>query len=231
MNHPLYNLSQSIYQPENGPILYRPWLSERFSAIYAHAEARSLVSRDRCYVLERMLLQTEPLNGEVVECGVYRGGTAAMLAYRLQSLGSNRSLHLFDSFLGLPACDAEKDWHKEGDFNDTSLEMAQRTVQHHRGKVRWHVGWIPDTFRGLEAELEKVSFVHIDVDIYSAIIDCLTWLWPRLMPSGVIVFDDYGFPTCPGARLAVDDFFSSRSAVPLVLQTGQAMVMKSLYGN
>ncbi len=43
-----------------------------------------------------------------------------------------------------------------------------------------------------------------------------------------MVFDDYGFPTCPGARQAVDEFFEGTKSVPLVIPTGQAIVFKSV---
>jgi O-methyltransferase len=64
------------------------------------------------------------------------------------------------------------------------------------------------------------------LDIYKSIVDSLNFIWPRLSSGGIIVFDDYGFPTCPGAREAVDDFFSGKSAIPLRLHTGQAIVFK-----
>lgn len=91
-------------------------------------------------------------------------------------------------------------------------------------RVVFHPGFIPVTFSGLEAE--QIAFAHIDVDIYKSIVDCLDFIWPRLSSGGVIVFDDYGFPTCPGARQAVDTFFAAKQEVPLCLSTGQAIVCK-----
>ena len=49
---------------------------------------------------------------------------------------------------------------------------------------------------------------------------------PSALPEWFLVFDDYGFPSCPGARAAVDDFFRSKPEVPLVLPTGQAVIIK-----
>jgi O-methyltransferase len=83
---------------------------------------------------------------------------------------------------------------------------------------------MPQTFEGFC--LERVSWVHIDVDIYQSVRDCIRFLYPRLVPGGFMVFDDYGFPSCPGARRAVDEAFASLPEVPLCLPTGQCLVIK-----
>ena len=87
-------------------------------------------------------------------------------------------------------------------------------------------GFIPDTFAGLNSE--KIAFVHIDLDVYKSILDSLQFIWPRLSLGGIIVFDDYGFATCPGARVAVDEFFYTKKCHPLCLSTGQALVFKGV---
>ena len=79
------------------------------------------------------------------------------------------------------------------------METVQSRV---RGdNVYFHKGLIPDTFRGLEST--EITFAHVDVDIYEAIRACCEFIFPRLCVSGFMVFDDYGAPTCPGARAAV----------------------------
>jgi O-methyltransferase len=207
-----------LYRP-----LYSPWESDKFTPYYSIAAPRTLVSRDRCYVLERLFRQTLPVTGEIFECGVYKGGTAALLRALLDETGCAKKLYLFDTFEGMPATDSEKDWHKKGDFSDTAIEEV-RTFVGGGDNCIFKKGFIPDTFRGLSDI--KVSFCHIDVDIYKSIMDSLEFVWPRMPLGGAIVFDDYGFPTCPGALQAVDDFFRQKEAVPLCLHTGQAIVFK-----
>jgi len=85
---------------------------------------------------------------------------------------------------------------------------------------------IPQTFAGLEAE--RIAFLHVDLDIYPAIMDTMKFVWSRVSQGGFVVFDDYGFPTCPGAREAVDEFFQHELYVPLCLPTGQAVVFKGV---
>jgi O-methyltransferase len=207
-----------LYRP-----LFSPWWSDAFQKYYSVAAPRTLVTPDRCYVLFTLLQQALALDGDIVECGVYRGGTAAMLAKVIVESGSSRKLYLFDTFGGMPETDSQRDLHVKGDFSDTSLEAVQRFVNQPKTVV-FRKGFIPETFVGLEAH--QFSFAHIDVDIYRSIIDSLEFIWPRLLSGGFIVFDDYGFPSCPGARQAVDQFFAGTKMHPLCLSTGQAVVFK-----
>jgi O-methyltransferase len=109
------------------------------------------------------------------------------------------------------------------DFRDTSLEAVMEFVGGNR--VEYHPGFIPDTFRGLEDR--RFSFSHIDVDIYKSVWDCCEFVYPRTPAGGVMLFDDYGLPSCPGARAAVDEFFADKPEFPLVLRTGQAIVIRA----
>jgi len=61
---------------------------------------------------------------------------------------------------------------------------------------------------------DQFCFIHLDVDIHSSYIECLTELYPKLVPGGVVVFDDYGSPKWPGAKKAVDELFSDKEESP-----------------
>ncbi|MGZ6142269.1 MAG: TylF/MycF/NovP-related O-methyltransferase [Myxococcales bacterium] len=159
--------------------------------------------------------------GDVMEAGVFKGGTARLL--RLTMEGQGRTLRLFDAFEGMARTDAALDRHRAGDFSDTSLE-AVRALVGDEPFIDYRKGWIPQTFAGLEQA--RFCFAHVDVDLYQSILDTLAFVYPRLSPGGVIVFDDYGFASCPGARRAVDEFFAGKPERPLALQTGQALVVK-----
>lgn len=203
---------------------FSPWYGDGdFRNYYRRAAPKSLVTIDRCYVLYTLLLQSFYIVGDVWECGVYKGGTAAMFAALLHDKMPSKKLFLFDTFEGMPETTLAKDIHAKGDFGDTCVE----TVAAYVGcpeitEVR--KGFIPSTFKGLE--FAQIAFAHIDVDIYQSILDSLAFIWPRLSRGGLIVFDDYGWPSCPGARAAVDEFFIGKSAIPLCLPSGQALVFK-----
>ena len=208
-----------LYQP-----LYSPWLGEpSFERVYQRTRPFTLVSRDRCYVLWRTLQQAMHLDGEVVECGVFRGGTALLEAETMRSQDAVRRLHLFDTFAGMPATTSGIDRFESGDFGGTSIESVQALLAPYEG-VDFHAGYIPDTFNGLE--VDRIAWAHVDVDIYKSVRDCIEFIYPRLVPGGYMVFDDYGFPSCASARRAVDESFTGRPEVPLCLPTGQCLIVK-----
>jgi hypothetical protein len=64
------------------------------------------------------------------------------------------------------------------------------------------------------------------VDLYKPTLQSLEFFWPKLVAGGVVVCDDYGFTTCPGARRAMDEFFTERRAGIFELTTGQALAIK-----
>ena len=215
--------------------IFSPWLGLKNSLPDYHDIHRlSLVSDDRIWVLRSLLQQALALSSqsESLDCfelGVFRGGTAKMFARMilehnaLLDVEFPVTLRLFDTFDGMPETDSSRDYHNAGDFQNTNLDLVKKNVGE-GDFIRYYPGFIPDTFTGLEGR--NICFAHIDVDIYCSVLDSCHFVYDRLVSGGVIVFDDYGFPSCPGARMAVDEFFANKPEVPLVLQTGQAVMMK-----
>lgn len=202
---------------------YSPWLAPDFAARFGTIEPYTEVSAANAWTLWLMAGQALRAPGDVMEAGVFRGGTAKLLKQALQG-HADRRLALFDSFEGMARASGGLDRHRAGDFADTSLE-AVRAVVGGEAFIDYRPGWIPESFAGLEER--RWCFAHIDLDLYQSILDCLAYVWPRLSPGGVVVFDDYGLASCPGARRAVDTFFAGRPEKPLALMTGQALVFKA----
>jgi O-methyltransferase len=209
-----------LYQP-----LFSPWEGHpEFEPLYQEIKKFTLVSRDRCFILAQTLRQAMNLEGDVVECGVFRGGTALLAAKVIHKHAVRQhQLHLFDSFEGMPATTPGVDQFRSGDFSRNSAETVAQILSPYPF-VQFHVGFIPKTFEGLR--LERVVWAHIDVDLYQSVRDCIGFLYPQMAPGGLMVFDDYGFPSCPGARVAVDEMFASLPEVPLCLPTGQCLIIK-----
>lgn len=211
-----------LYRP-----LFSPWEGEPgFEVIFQKVKEHTLCSRDRCYILWTTLRQALVSEGDVVECGVFRGGTALLEAMTMQTSSHNqrRILHLFDSFEGMPETIQGVDRLKCGDLSDTSSSGVERLLNPFPF-AEVHPGFMPATFVGLE--LAKVCWAHIDVDIYQSVRDCITFIYPRLCPGGFMIVDDYGFPSCPGARKAVDESFANLPEVPICLPTGQCLIVKA----
>jgi O-methyltransferase len=200
----------------------QPWF--RVSPYYFKTVTESLVGdMPRVSVLYSLFSDCLHLDGEYWECGVYKGGTAGMFAHLLKDYKYGEALRLFDTFTGLPDADLEKDegsW--IGMFKDTSAEAVTSKIKNIYPLASIYEGYIPDTFLGLENS--KIAFAHIDTDMYKSYIDCLEFIYPRVVKGGIIVFDDYGY--CPGAYKAVTEFFEDKSEKVNVLETIQAFVIK-----
>jgi O-methyltransferase len=191
---------------------------KNFEQTYNMISNYTLVDKSRCKVLFELAESTYRSYGDWFECGVFRGGTA-MLLNEIKPF--DKKLYLFDTFEGMPEVCSKDNHHKKGDFNNTSLEEVRSRVG---DEPIFKKGFIPDTFVGLEDV--KLSFAHIDVDIYQSVIDCCEFIYPRMYSGGFMVFDDYGFKSCKGAKIAVHEFFDSKPEKILILENGQAIVEK-----
>lgn len=213
---------RDLYRPK-----FRPWLAKAWRETLRERDPNSFVALDAKYVLVRMLEQVDSsIDGDVAECGVYRGGTARIFAEVLRAKNSGRTLCLFDTFEGMPETDSSRDSHRAGDFDDTS----ERHVREYVARAGYdHVviypGFVPQTL--LAVAQRTFAFVHIDLDIYRPILDASTFFYDRMERGAIIVYDDYAWPSCPGARQAVDEFYAGKPERPLVLATGQCLVIKS----
>jgi O-methyltransferase len=192
-----------------------------FNVVYDQMRDHTLVDRTRCFMLYQFALQALYLDGDAAEIGVFRGGTAKLLAKVLS--GSRKTFHLFDTFSGMPSTDPSKDIHREGDFAETSLEGVMAYLSD-CWNVKFYPGFFPDSAN--EVREGKFCFVHIDVDIFKSVLDCCSFFYPRMSSGGLMVFDDYGFLSCPGAKEAVDEFFRDKPERAYYLPTGQCLVVR-----
>lgn len=168
----------------------------------------SVVPAEKLARLRELLHATDGIKGVVVEVGVYRGGSGKVLA---ENAGTS-PVYLFDTFTGIPSHDPGVDglW-KVGDFGSSSLAAVLRVFDPHD-----NVSVVPGLFpekSGYVLAGRPVRFAHLDVDNYESYAAALRFLWPLMSPGGIVVFDDYGEACCPGATLAVDEFFIGQTAV------------------
>ena len=104
--------------------MFSPWHMPEWKERLRADDARSLVPLEAKYVLYCLALEaTRRCDGEIAECGVYKGGTAKILA----ELAPGRPIHLFDTFEGMPETDPLRDLHSAGDFADTSIGSVRST--------------------------------------------------------------------------------------------------------
>jgi O-methyltransferase len=214
--------SAKMYKPH-----YQPWRELRFKKKYNAHTASNL---EKLYILEYYAISTCKLKGDIAEAGVWRGGSAKFILDSIDHLTAvKKKFYLFDSFEGMKIIDKNVDKHKIKDFSDTNIDFVNKLLLSTKPKNIMPIikaGWIPHTFINLK---NSYSFVHIDLDLYESIKDSLNFFYKRLVKGGVIVLDDYGYGSCPGAKKAVDSFCKNNNIHLLVFSTGQAVINKTTY--
>jgi len=157
----------------------------------------SIIRQDAVNELAETARQAPP--GDLVEVGVYQGGSACALADVARTQG--RRLFLFDTFTGIPLRDSARDSHKVGDFADTSIDAVREAIP----DAVIAQGVFPLT---LTDDVGPIALAHVDCDQYESTLACCKLLGDRMVPGGVMVFDDYD--VLPGAKEAVDKIFAGR---------------------
>jgi hypothetical protein len=162
------------------------------------------------------------IDGSLVECGVWKGGSTALMALAAKSSGSRREIHLFDSFEGLPepqpvdgkdaiSYSSGKSSGKMIPIGkcDASLEEVRRFLKRRsidEDILHFHIGWFKDTVPEAAAGIDKIALLRLDGDWFESTKICLEHLYPKLVLGGVIILDDYFF--WKGCRLATDEYRS-----------------------
>jgi O-methyltransferase len=209
--------------PAGAPITLAPWDDDpAFGRLFGQLIGYTLVDKVRCFMLYQCAKNSAGIAGDIAEIGVFRGGTARLLAKT--SAPAGKTVHLFDTFAGMPSVDASADLHQAGDFANTSLDAVQAYLRD-CSNVRLYQGIFPATAQPIEQH--SFALVHIDVDIYTSVLSCCAFFYPRMEHAGMMLFDDYGFLSCPGAKKAVDEFFAGKPEVPIYLPTGQCLVIRA----
>jgi O-methyltransferase len=177
-------------------------------------------SADRKFFIRELLKLVDELPGDTAEAGVYSGATSWFICEARTGQGGTH--WAFDSFEGLSApAGADGRYWTEGDL--AVAEGPVRELLEPYG-ARVIKGWIPEVFD--QAEMEPLVFVHIDVDLYEPTLASLEFFYPRMATGGVLVCDDYGFATCPGATRAIHEFMDGRPEPVLHCPTGQGIIIK-----
>lgn len=198
-------------------------VDQRFWTLYAETlrEGTVVQSLEDYFNLYQLVLKTQKVPGALAELGVYRGGSAKLIA----SLKGDKALHLFDTFEGMPTVNPNLDRHKAGDFDDTSLKAVQKYLSRF-SNIFYHQGFFPDSAQDLAKTPTTFSMVHLDVDIYESTKAGLGFFYPRMARGGIIISHDYRRLTCGGVKQAFDEFFADKPEPVFELWQTQCLVVK-----
>jgi len=217
----------------------------------------TLFSYKPILVMALKLFEMPPeIPGVVVECGTYKGGTAASLSLACKLVG--RKLIVCDSFEGLPPSDAmdrEAQHYEPGQFRGTLDEVRANIARFGDiGSCEFVKGWFEDTLPHFD---HPIALAFLDVDLESSLNTCVLNLWPRLVDDGYVFIDEYlGLDYCAlffsenywkqnfnrtppgligaGTGLALGEYYigpwNERDFHPMQHATGSAYTRKSMSG-
>ncbi|HEY5627302.1 MAG TPA: TylF/MycF/NovP-related O-methyltransferase [Nitrospira sp.] len=167
-------------------------------------------------------IEVAGIEGAIVECGVWRGGSMMAVARTLMNRGTtNRDLYLFDTFEGM----SEPGIHDVATTGETAKELldcssrtqedmvwcyapleqvkqAMSLTEYPAARIQFVQGRVEDTLRKVFPD--NIALLRLDTDWYESTRHELEQLFPRLSRGGVLILDDYGH--WQGARRAVDEY-------------------------
>ncbi|MEE1796634.1 macrocin O-methyltransferase [Streptomyces sp. BE308] len=226
----------------------KPKAGPQFPADYDD-EAKDIISAVKPYSmtsperLNALILATRhivrhDIPGDIVECGVWRGGSMQACAKTLLSLGeTERELYLFDTYEGMTpptAEDLRRDGRSAQELLDAqgkdrpiwavaSLEDVRagfETVPYPTNRVHYVQGMVEDTLPANAPE--QISILRLDTDWYASTKHELEHLYSRLVSGGVLLIDDYGY--WQGSRQAVDEFLEKTGEQLLLLRMDEGRI-------
>ena len=216
------------YQPDAEQAKQIENYKSHWQAFIKHNKGNNKGDQARFYSLLYNLeyLLENKVQGHFAEVGVWRGNTAALLAYYAHR--NDRRLYLYDTFQGFDRrdlTDIDQDINKM--FDNTSIELLKDVIGRDFSACEIREGYFPQTVQG-EAD-EQFSFVSLDADLYQPIREGLLFFYPRLAPGGLIFVHDYGSHTWDGCKKAVDEFLAQQKGCTITIlpdKSGTAVIGK-----
>ncbi len=165
-------------------------------------------------------LQAQKVAGDLIECGVWRGGASLFMRGLLKAHGiTDRTVHLVDSFDGLPKASTDTDDNIWSTLKvlKIPLEAVQGAFERYGlldSQVQFHKGYFRDSLPALRQSFTgRIALLRMDGDMYESTVDILYNLMDLLSPGACIVVDDWALPAC---QKAMTEFFATHSIEPTI---------------
>jgi O-methyltransferase len=204
------------------PPEFPPDFDDASIALCRAVQPYTMTSKERVFALRQSVeyIVRAGIPGDIVECGVWKGGSMMAVALSLKELGQTRRLHLFDTFEGMSeptgvdktfrgeaagALMAKNERETSAIWAFGALDEVKKNVLgtgYDPSLVEFVQGKVEDTLPARAPE--QIALLRLDTDWYESTKHELTHLYPRLSVGGVLIIDDYGH--WEGARKAVDEY-------------------------
>ncbi len=187
---------------------YAPWkIDKEFASTFETIKGHTLVDMYRNYELWDLVGQVaSQIEGDVLEVGVWRGGTAGVMAKKLSKVASQKKIYLADTFTGVVKAGDEDSQYSGGEHADTSEQTVVDLLSKNLELKNFEIlkGIFPEDTAD-RVNPPKLCFCHVDVDVYQSTKDIVEWIWPRLSVGGMIVYDDFGWIDTDGVIKFVNE--------------------------
>jgi O-methyltransferase len=217
-----------MYEDPNTGLIYSPWnLDEYFNQTYQKIQHNTLVDKYRCYELWKLVEQSAKLSeGSIIEIGVWRGGTGALIAEQANRCNIKEDVFLCDTFFGCVKAGPNDSAYLGGEHSDTSEQIVKDLLnQLNINNASILTGIFPEDSGNIVKD-KKFRFCHIDVDIYESAKNIVDWIWDKMVPGGIFVYDDYGFMGCDGITKYVNEQIDLKDRMVIYNLNGHAIVIK-----
>jgi len=183
--------------------------------------------RWRYYIVCYFANLVKKLEGDFVECGVYKGGYSMAVTEYLNFPALKKQFWLLDTYEGL-AFDHLTEKEKSADLHNkySHYESCYEWVCHLFKELPATIikGTVPETLDQCKAQ--KICYLSIDMNCVEPEIAAANYFWDKLVPGAVIILDDYGFKEHIEQKIAFDEFARQKGITILQLPTGQAVIFK-----
>ena len=226
VRNPKTSLGSQVILPYSD---YAPWKTDSlFSEIYNIMKTNTLVDIYRCWEIWESVGQVvKSIPGDVLEVGVWKGGTAGIIASRLAKADSSRTVYLADTFEGVVKAGQNDSVYVGGEHKDTSIPEVEDLLKNRLKVSNFQIlkGIFPED-TGAQIENKTFALAHIDVDVYQSTKDIFNWVWPRMSKGGIVLFDDYGYTPCDGVAKCVNEMANDTDKLIFYNLNGHAVIVK-----
>jgi O-methyltransferase len=210
----------------NQSFLYDPRFRHAFDRNATDANEQTWLWR--LHTLTWAATQAARLPGDFVECGTFRGFMSAVVCEYVNFGNLDKTFYLYDSFSGLPdrwstATERVTTNPVYAEAEGYNLAAVQQRFAGYRN-VKVIQGIVPEIL--LSDAPERIAYLHIDLNAAAAEIGALDMLFDRIVPGGMIVFDDFGHMRHVEQHRAEIEWMRARGHAILELPTGQGLVVK-----
>jgi O-methyltransferase len=199
------------------------WNDIEFSNFVEEFDGKNSNNQDRRWMSFQLMRIVEDIEGDTVECGVWKGATSKMMLNMNSKSKFTKQHHIFDSFEGLsePTNVDGSHWAKNNLSIGESIVIKNLSPYEN---FKLYKGWIPHKFKDINEN--KFSFIHVDVDLYEPTRDSIEFFYNKMSDGAIFLCDDYGFTSCPGATKAIDDFLKDKNEKIISLSGGAGFFIK-----